>query len=144
VEVTAAQVAALRSREHEPSGPGSAKLARCSAKATAATAGSVTVRRPASVLGGPGDEAAMDLGHLLGDRDPAMQQVNPLDPQPDQLAPAQPTEGGHTSGSSTTTWSRASPTSAPWCSPQPLGALFQRPAQRVPTPRLQEIESLTG
>jgi GNAT superfamily N-acetyltransferase len=26
----------------------------------------------------------------------------------------------------------------------PSGALFQRPAQRVPTPHLQEVESLTG
>ena len=26
----------------------------------------------------------------------------------------------------------------------PSGALFQRPARRVPTPRLQEVESLTG
>jgi hypothetical protein len=26
----------------------------------------------------------------------------------------------------------------------PSGALFQRPAQRVPTPRLEEAESLTG
>ena len=26
----------------------------------------------------------------------------------------------------------------------PCGALVQRPAQRVPTPHLQEIESLTG
>jgi hypothetical protein len=26
----------------------------------------------------------------------------------------------------------------------PSGVLFQRPAQRVPTPRLQEVESLTG
>jgi hypothetical protein len=26
----------------------------------------------------------------------------------------------------------------------PSGALFQRPAERVPTPRLQEVESLTG
>jgi hypothetical protein len=26
----------------------------------------------------------------------------------------------------------------------PSGALFQRPAQRVPTPRLQEVQSLTG
>jgi hypothetical protein len=26
----------------------------------------------------------------------------------------------------------------------PSGALFQRPAQRVPTPRLEEVESLTG
>jgi hypothetical protein len=26
----------------------------------------------------------------------------------------------------------------------PSGALFQRPAQRVPTPRLHEVESLTG
>jgi ribosomal protein S18 acetylase RimI-like enzyme len=25
----------------------------------------------------------------------------------------------------------------------PSGALFQRPAQRVPTPRLEEVESLT-
>ena len=24
------------------------------------------------------------------------------------------------------------------------GALFQRPAQRAPTPRLQEVQSLTG
>ena len=26
----------------------------------------------------------------------------------------------------------------------PSGALFQRPAERVPTPRLQEVERLTG
>ena len=26
----------------------------------------------------------------------------------------------------------------------PSGALFQRPAQRVPTPHLEEVESLTG
>ena len=26
----------------------------------------------------------------------------------------------------------------------PSGALFQRPAQRIPTPRLEEVESLTG
>ncbi len=26
----------------------------------------------------------------------------------------------------------------------PSGALFQRPAERIPTPRLQEVESLTG
>jgi hypothetical protein len=26
----------------------------------------------------------------------------------------------------------------------PSGALFQRPAQHVPTPHLQEVESLTG
>ena len=26
----------------------------------------------------------------------------------------------------------------------PSGALFQRPAEQVPTPRLQEVQSLTG
>jgi hypothetical protein len=26
----------------------------------------------------------------------------------------------------------------------PSGALFQRPAERVPTPHLEEVESLTG
>jgi hypothetical protein len=30
------------------------------------------------------------------------------------------------------------------CPTIPPGALFQRPAERVPTPHLQEVESLTG
>ena len=37
----------------------------------------------------------VDLGHLLGHRHPAMQQIDPLDLEADQLAPAQPTVGGH-------------------------------------------------
>ncbi len=42
-------------------------------------------------LGRAGDELAVDLGH----RHPAMQQIDPLGPQADQLAPAQATIGGH-------------------------------------------------
>jgi hypothetical protein len=53
--------------------------------------------------------------------------------------------GPPTSAFSTTTCAKASPTSALSSCPTILpGALFQRPAQRVPTPHLEEVESLTG
>jgi hypothetical protein len=45
-------------------------------------------------LGGP-EELAVDLGQLLGHGHPAMEQVDARDAQPDQLAPAQATIGGH-------------------------------------------------
>jgi hypothetical protein len=38
---------------------------------------------------------ALDLGHLLGHCHPAMQQLDALDVQADQLAPAQAIVGGH-------------------------------------------------
>jgi hypothetical protein len=44
-------------------------------------------------LGWAGVELAVDLGHLLGHRHSAMQQVDPLCAQADQLAPAQPAVG---------------------------------------------------
>src|SRR4029453_17031126 len=44
-------------------------------------------------FGWPPGEVPVDLGGLLGDGDPAMEQVNPLDPQADELAPAQPGVG---------------------------------------------------
>ena len=49
-----------------------------------------------------------------------------------------------TSASSTTTCARASLRPHRRPDPQPLRALFQRPAERIPMPHLQEVESRTG
>jgi hypothetical protein len=77
-----------------PSGPGSAWVLRCSASASAATVGSVTVRRLAPVLGAAEGESAPHLQELLGHGDLAVQQVHPLHPEARQFPPPQARVGG--------------------------------------------------